>query len=275
MSHLSQFASKLTYVIRKIQDSVAKLMGNHGNDNEIHRQQCYDFISLASQTFDKLTGKEQGLARQTCYRIILLVVSKMKIEFVFNIASLFSTSLCCHNGGKIILIIQSNYIFLFVLDIWHYPSSTTVSLGQQATFYCDGHGSYLYWFINGVNSEDMTTEELETRGISLSGYYNYFPPYIFCDILYSLLYMAGNCLNNNTDVYCVILGHSPPPSGGNATSPTALLTVQGYVLYVLFVRYTILQVIQYLSQTSKYSQLLLTVYFYPGVFILLLMRILH
>ena len=75
----------------------------------------------------------------------------------------------------------------------------------------------------------MTTEELKTRGISFSGYYNNYPPYyVGCDYLYSLLHMAGNCLNNNTEVYCVILGHSPPPSGGNTTSSTALLAVQGY-----------------------------------------------
>ena len=75
----------------------------------------------------------------------------------------------------------------------------------------------------------MTIEELETRGISFSGYYNNYPPYYFrCDFQYSYLHMAGNCLNNNTEVYCVILGGSPPPSGGNTTSSTALLTVQGY-----------------------------------------------
>ena len=74
----------------------------------------------------------------------------------------------------------------------------------------------------------MTTEELETRGITISGYYNHFSPYHGCDFQYLFLYIAGNCLNNNTEVYCVILGDTPPPYGGNTTSPTALLTVQGY-----------------------------------------------
>ena len=76
----------------------------------------------------------------------------------------------------------------------------------------------------------MTTQELKTRGISFSGYYNNYPPYYYyyCDFQYSYLYMAGNCLNNNTEVYCVILGGSPPPYGGNTTSSTAPLTVQGY-----------------------------------------------
>ena len=137
---------------------------------------------------------------------MLLVTSKMKIVFVFYIASLFSTSLCCHNGCKIILKVLEQLHFLFVSDIFDYPYSTTVSLGQQATFYCFGHGSYLYWFIDGVSSENMTTEELETRGISFSRCSNHFPPYYSgCDILHSELHIASNCLNNNTEVYCVIL----------------------------------------------------------------------
>ena len=109
-----------------------------------------------------------------------------------------------------------------------YPYSTTVSLGQQATFRCYARGSYLYWFIDGDNSDNMTTEELEILEISFSGYYNHYPPYDGCFYQNSYLHIAGNCLNNNTEVYCVILGHSPPPSGGNTTSSTALLTVQGY-----------------------------------------------
>ena len=113
--------------------------------------------------------------------------------------------------------------------MWNYPYSTTVSLGQQAYFYCFGDGIYLYWFIDGVNSENMTSKELETRGISFSGYYNHFPPYYSrCDIQDSELHIVSNCFNNNTEVYCVILGDTAPPYGGNTTSSTALLTVQGY-----------------------------------------------
>ena len=74
----------------------------------------------------------------------------------------------------------------------------------------------------------MTTEELETREISFSGYYNQYPPYNGCYYQDSYLHIAGNCLNNNTEVYCVILGDEPPPSGGNATSSAVVLTVQGY-----------------------------------------------
>ena len=49
----------------------------------------------------------------------------------------------------------------------------------------------------------MITEELETRGISFSGYYNHNPSYYDrCDIEHSHLYMTGNCLNNSTK-YCV------------------------------------------------------------------------
>ena len=62
----------------------------------------------------------------------------------------------------------------------------------------------------------MITEELETRGISFSGYYNHYPLYYFgCDIQQSHLNMTGNCLNNNTEVYCVILSDTTPY---NATS---------------------------------------------------------
>ena len=67
--------------------------------------------------------------------------------------------------------------------MWSYSYSTTVSLSQQATFYCYGDGSYLYWFIDGVNSENMTNEELYTRETSFSRYYNHDLPYYHeCDI---------------------------------------------------------------------------------------------
>ena len=74
----------------------------------------------------------------------------------------------------------------------------------------------------------MTVEEIEERGLSFSGYYNYYPPYYYgWDIQYSYMTVAGNCLNNNSEIYCVILGSYPPPSGGNATSPVANLTLNG------------------------------------------------
>ncbi len=73
----------------------------------------------------------------------------------------------------------------------------------------------------------MTTEEITERGIQFSGYYNNYPPYSYCDIQYSVLTMAGNCINNNSLIYCVVLGYEPPPDGGNTTSNTVTLTVTG------------------------------------------------
>ena len=114
------------------------------------------------------------------------------------------------------------------IDLWDDLYSESVTVGEDATFYCSGRGSYLYWFINGVNTENMTTEEMTERGIQFSGDYNNFHPYFFfCHIQDSYLTMAGNCINNNTEIYCVILGSEPPPDGGNATSDTATLTVTG------------------------------------------------
>ena len=99
---------------------------------------------------------------------------------------------------------------------------------SDATFYCNGCGSYLYWFINDVNTENMTSEEIEKRGMNFSGYYNNYPPYYYgCDTQYSYMTIAGNCLNNNSGIYCVIVGREPPPYGGNRTSNTANLTVHG------------------------------------------------
>ena len=68
----------------------------------------------------------------------------------------------------------------------------------------------------------MTVEEMEERGLSFSGYYNN-----YCDWQYSHMTIAGNCLNNNSEIYCVILGAYPPPDGGNATSPITNLTING------------------------------------------------
>ena len=71
---------------------------------------------------------------------------------------------------------------------------------------------------NEVNSENIITEELQTKGISFSGFYNHNSSYYDgCDIQYLYLYMTGNCLNNNTEVYCVILG--------NVTSYSVILKV--------------------------------------------------
>ena len=73
----------------------------------------------------------------------------------------------------------------------------------------------------------MSCEEIADRGISFSGNFNHNPPYHDCDYQDSYLTMAGNCLNNNSQIHCVILGDELPPVGGNTTSNTAILTVEG------------------------------------------------
>ena len=85
----------------------------------------------------------------------------------------------------------------------------------------------MYWYINDVNFENITSEELNASGISFSGYYNHYPPYtVGCDYHYSYLTMDGNCINNNTVVYCVVLGDE---IGYNDTSPNTTLIVQGKI----------------------------------------------
>ena len=91
-------------------------------------------------------------------------------------------------------------------------------LGQSATFHCSGHGTYLYWYINGTNSNDIT------EGISYSGDYNNNPPYTSCTSQDSYMTIVGDCGNNNTEIYCVIVGDT---NDSNVTSNTAYLVVQG------------------------------------------------
>ena len=81
----------------------------------------------------------------------------------------------------------------------------------------------------------MTSETLQERGIQFGGYYNYYPPYYYgCDWQYSHMIITGNCLNNNTEIYCVVLGDYPPPYGGNTTSPIVNITVSGNIdLYTI------------------------------------------
>ena len=75
----------------------------------------------------------------------------------------------------------------------------------------------------------MITKELETRGISFSRYYNHNPPYYDgCNIQHSHLYMTGNCLNNNTKVYCVILDYT---TLYNVSSFSVILKVQDNSIY--------------------------------------------
>ena len=139
---------------------------------------------------------------------------------VFCVAVLFTSEVfSCYHGGELECIIS---LYFVAPDIWSFYGSSTISLGAVGSYYCEGYGLYLYWFIDGVNFENISSEELATRGISFSGYYNHYPPYQFCDIQYSLLYIAGNCLNNNTEIQCMILGYAY-----NGTRPAGTLTVQG------------------------------------------------
>ena len=67
--------------------------------------------------------------------------------------------------------------------------------------------------------------------------------------------MTGNCLNNNTEVYCVILSNTTPY---NATNSLAILQVQVtlHVLNLLKFLFNVkiyIYLIQKLSQTLKYS----------------------
>ena len=79
----------------------------------------------------------------------------------------------------------------------------------------------------------MTNETLQERGIQFSGDYNENPPYyIYCDWQRSYMTIAGNCLNNNTEIYCVLLGGLPPPGGGSETSPIANITVSGNMIFI-------------------------------------------
>ena len=119
-------------------------------------------------------------------------------------------------------------IIIDSVDLYDSPDSVTLDAGvdDDASFSCHGAGSYTYWFINDVNTEDMSLEEITRRRIHID-YLFYSQPYSGCHPQYSYLTLAGNCLNNNTQIYCVILGDMPPPLGGNTTSATANLTVIG------------------------------------------------
>ena len=121
-------------------------------------------------------------------------------------------------------------IFCYVINIllsglYNFYGSATVDVGSDATFLCYGDGSYLYWFVDGVNTENMTAEEIEERGLSFSGYYNHYPPYYSgCDTQYSYMTIGGYCLNNNSEIYCVILGTAV--YGSKSSSPV-YFTVKG------------------------------------------------
>ena len=119
-------------------------------------------------------------------------------------------------------------IIYFFIAIWFYPYFTTVSLNEETFFDCGGYGDYLNWFIDGVDISNITDEELEARGIKNYTYYYY--DYRRCyNEVFSVLLVAGNCLNNKTEVYCVIWFDSYY----KLTSSTANLTTKGMVIILL------------------------------------------
>ncbi len=124
-------------------------------------------------------------------------------------------------------VISNRSLYFSNTGIYSDLYSTSVAVGGSAQFNCYGYGTYVYWYIDGINTEEMSCEEIADRGISFSGYYNHYPPYQYCNSQDSYLTMAGNCLNNNSQIHCVVLGRYTPPSGGNTTSETAVLTVEG------------------------------------------------
>ena len=105
----------------------------------------------------------------------------------------------------------------------------------------------------------MSNKEIVDRGISFSGDYNHYPPYQQgCETQDSYLTIAGNYLNNNSKIHCVVLGTVPlPPYGGNTTSTTATLTVEGqlnenFMVTLAFILTACFsQVIQLISVTFK------------------------
>ena len=137
----------------------------------------------------------------------------------FCVAVLFTSQVSsCPFTSELECIISLYFVVSGVLE---FSGPSNVSLGAVGSYYCRGYGSYLYWLINGVNFENISSEELATRGISFGGYYNY----LFCLIpKYSYLYITGNCLNNNTEIQCMVLDSAPPY---NDTSPAQTLTLQG------------------------------------------------
>ena len=82
----------------------------------------------------------------------------------------------------------------------------------------------------------MNRYKLVTSGISFIGFYNDYLPYDGCTwlsgVMFTMfLYMVGNCLNNNTAVYCIILGNTLPH---NVTGPLTILKIQGSSVYSLY-----------------------------------------
>ena len=78
----------------------------------------------------------------------------------------------------------------------------------------------------------MSTDELNNRGISFSGYYNYGSIYSgLCTTQNSNLTMASNCMNDKSEIYCVMFGRHGPPFGGMTKTESVKLIVEGKLKY--------------------------------------------
>ena len=115
------------------------------------------------------------------------------------------------------------------VDIWNGPQSQTIQFGERSTFECVGDGVHIHWFVDGVDTMNMTEEEIREKGIRTftpkSTYY-----YYFYSPLTSFLEIDGNCLNNSTEIHCVIFG-CDSDNNYNKTSNRALLIVEGKNIY--------------------------------------------
>ena len=175
-----------------------------------HMQVMIIVITIKSMHYVLAVNKREG-------RMLKIAAFCVAVLFTSEVSS-------CPYGSELECIIL---LYFVVSVIWSFYGPSTINLGAVGSYRCYGNGSYFYWFINGVNSEDISSEELATRGISFDGYYNHYPPYNQSCLLfvYSHLYITGNCLNNNTEIQCMVLGSADPLN--NDTRPAQTLTVQG------------------------------------------------
>lgn len=117
-------------------------------------------------------------------------------------------------------------------DITVSPESQTIIMsGESAQLTCSGYGSHLNWFIDGINTLNMTSQEISNRGLNFNGTYNQHQLYgnYSCSLQFSVLELDSSCVNNNSQIYCVIFGDS---SEGNTTSNTSTITIQGLLYKV-------------------------------------------
>ena len=98
------------------------------------------------------------------------------------------------------------------IDFVNVTYSQNVSLGENATFLCEGHGSYIYWFIDGENIANMTMQERTDRGLIEEPVNGSYCTSQSCQntsdqcfgSTNSTMGLAGNCLNNNRNISCLI-----------------------------------------------------------------------